>query len=512
MNAIILRKVDGVFTACRRGVGLKPTAIHTPMCDRMSLIGTALVFALFLAVPLLLAAVAAVITLGHPVAALVAIGGKSLPLIGLTATGFPSASSATTVTTLADLYEKANTTVKTAIRLGEPETGWRKRFPKEKITVSGNENRIPLILNQPTGVTMLAEGGNEAIMSTPAPTHGTFMPVQMNKRFGITGLAQALTNRARAAMIEEQVPYQAAMAGAAFSRAIGLQFWGQSTGTVAVVSATNSSGTVLTDIALKNAFGSSLIPATSTAQKTYLSSLFRVGERVALIRSSAVVEFGTVVASPAVSAGVGYVDITFAATCQPTANDLIVFANADQDITITGTDVNNWAVGLIEILVASGVHSLTTAAAPAWAAGSASTTAQRASFQVKEKLINEVANASGMKVDRIAVSQGVRRDVIAGERGARRYDSAEMDLEGDLKGFQYLTSPLTPPGFMVGWYSQAYSTIELSDQPEQEMSKSSFSLDKVQGKSQVAASYDWFYQNICSARSAFGYASSLAEQ
>jgi hypothetical protein len=429
------------------------------------------------------------------------------------ATGFSSA--ATVVSTLADLYEKANTDVKTGIKLITEEAKWFRQYPKEKITVSGNENRIPLILVQPTGVAMIPDGGNEAVMSTPAPTRGTFMPVQMNARYGFTGLAQALTNRARSAMIEEQVDYQSAMSIAKFGRAIGLQTYGQSTGTVAVVSVTNGAGATQTDIQLKNAFGTTAIPGnTSVVQKTYISSLLRVGEKVALIRAAAIVEFGTVVASPAVSFGVGAVDITFTSSITPTLGDLLVFANADGDSTIAGTDVNNWAIGFAEILFATSLHGVSGAAGqfPAWNPGSAQTSVQRMSFQVKEKMANDIWNAGGVKMDRMIVSQGVRRDAIAGERGARRYDAKDdLDLEGDLGGFQYLTSQLAPPGFAIGWYGKALAKIELSDQPEDGGGKSIFKLDKVQGKSQMAAAYDYFYQKVCSSRAAVGYASNLTE-
>lgn len=426
------------------------------------------------------------------------------------ATGYNS--SATSVSTLADLYEKANTTVKTGIKLVTEEAKWFRSYPKEQITVSGNENRIPLILTQPTGTAMIADGGNEAVMSSPAPTHGTFMPVQMNARYGFTGLAQALTNRARAAMIESQIDYQSQMTITKFSRTIGLQTYGNSSGTVAVVAATGSANAVQADIQLKNAFGTANWPGTtSTAQKTYISGLIRPGEHVALIRAASIVEFGTVIASPAASAGVGYIDITFTSSITPTVGDLLVFANADGDSTISGTDVNNWAIGFAEILFASSLHGVTTAGYPAWAAGSTQTATQRMSFQVKEKMINDIWNAAGVQMDTLIVSQGVRRDAIAGELGARRYDSSDIDLEGDLGKFKYLTSVLAPPGTSIGWYSKALAKIELSDQPEDGSGRGMFKLDKVQGKSQMAAAYDYFYQKVCSSRAAVGYAINLSE-
>lgn len=421
-------------------------------------------------------------------------------------------STASTVNSQADFYEKTNTDVKTGIKLITEEAKWFRQYPIEKIVVSGNENRIPLILNQPVGLAMIADGGNEALMTSPNPTHGTFLPTQMNARYGFTGLAQALTNRARGAMIESQIDKQAALTIVKFSRGIGLQTYGQSTGTVAVVAATLSGGTVQNGIQLKNAFGTSNIPGTtSTAQQTYITNLIRTGEVIALIRSGSLIEFGTVNASPSVGSGVGYIDVTFASSITPTTGDLVVFANHDGDNTITGTDVNNWAIGFMEILFATSLHGVSSSSFPNWAAGSAQTATQRMSFQVKERMVNDLWNAAGVQMDQMIVSQGVRRDAIAGERGARRYDSDEMDLEGELGKFKYLTSQLAPPGMAIGWYSKALAKIELSDQPEDGGGKSIFKLDKVQGKSQIAASYDYFYQKVCGSRGAVGSAINLSE-
>ena len=424
------------------------------------------------------------------------------------ATGYSS--SATAVTTLADLQEKTNTDVKTGIKLVTEEAKWFRAYPKEQITVSGNENRVPLILSQPTAPAMIDDGGFESVMQTPAPTSGTFMPVQMNRRFGYTGLAQALSNRSRAAMIEEQTAYQASMAIYAFGRAIGLQTYGTTVGTVAVVKTTQGASATQV-IPMKNAFGSAtLCPGTGTVQLAYLSSLFRVGDHVALIRSAAIVEFGAVTAASA-----GNLSVTFTASCTPTAEDLIVFASADGDSTIAGTDYDNWPIGFTDALLTDSVLGVTTTAYPAWAAGSTASATQRLSFQVKEKMINDCFNASGATINRFILPQGVRRDAIAAERGGRRYDSADVDLEGDLKagsGQKFFTSQLAIPGTLIGWYDQAFRKVELSDLPEDGGGKGIFKLDKVQGKSAIAASYDYFYAKVPSSRAAMGYAANLTEQ
>ena len=419
----------------------------------------------------------------------------------------------TTVANLANLMQVTNTSVKTGIKLVTEEAKWFRDYPREKIVVSGNQNRIPLVLTYPTGPGMIVDGGYENTLSSPAPTYGTFMPVQMNKRYSYTGLAQALDNKSRAAMIERQTAYQAAMAASSMGRALGLQTYGSAAGTVAAVLTTGSASATQV-VPLKNAFGSTVWPgSTTTAQQTYISSLFRVGDVIALIHSAAILEFGTVTAAPSATSGVGYIDVTFNSSITPTAGDLIVFANIVTDATLTGTDQNNWPIGFADALTATSVHGVSDATYTNWAPGYANTSGGiRFGFLIKEAMANGIWNAAGVKMDRIILSQGVRRDVIDGQRGALRYDdSEEMDLEGELEKFEYLTSQLVPPGTAIGYYSQAVSKVELSAQPDNEMGPSIFKLDKVQDRSAMAASYDYFYARIYSSRGALAYATGMTE-
>jgi hypothetical protein len=95
-------------------------------------------------------------------------------------------------------------------------------------------------------------------------------------------------------------------------------------------------------------------------QDTYLSNLFPVNNRIALIRAGAIVEFGTVTAAPSATSGIGYIDVTFTSSITPTAGDLVVSANADGDVTITGTDYNNWPEGWTSILLSDSCEGQTT--------------------------------------------------------------------------------------------------------------------------------------------------------
>lgn len=465
----------------------------------------------FLTAPALLAVAAFV-----AVAVLTALGAihptHALPLMAVGATSFSS--SATKVNTLADLYEKTNTDVKIGVKLTTEEAKWFQDYPREQITVSGNENRVPVLLTKPTMPAMIPEGGNESVMQSPAPTHGTFMPVQMNRRYGFTGLSQALEARAKAAMIESQVAFQANMAIVAIRRAVGLQTYGQSTGTVAVVKTTGTAGTAQT-VPLENAYGSStFVDGTTTPGKQYLHGLFQVDDIIALIRSAAIVEFGKVTAVPGAS-GDGSIDVTFTSSITPTVGDLIVFANADGDNTIAGTDVNNWPIGFTELCTASSVLGIDKANFAEWDVGSSNATAERLGFVQKERMINECYNKSGVTINRFIVDQATRRDAIQQQRDLLRYSSTNVDLEGDLdagSGEKIFTSQLAMPGVLLGWFDQAYRKVELSDLPAEGGGKSIFKLDKVQGKDQIAASYNYFYAKIPSSRRAVGYHSNLTGQ
>ena len=144
----------------------------------------------------------------------------------------------TTVSSLSDLYKKTNTAVKVALKRKTEEFQWFDDMPDELITPSGNEMRIVLDVSYQTGTAMIPDGGYEAVTGTVAPQHGSFTFVQANKRYSFTTLEQGFDNKGRAGMIQRQTLYSSIKAVEALARTIGLQTYGFSTGTVAVVNAT----------------------------------------------------------------------------------------------------------------------------------------------------------------------------------------------------------------------------------------------------------------------------------
>lgn len=422
----------------------------------------------------------------------------------------------TTVSSLSDLMKKTNTDVKVALKRKTEEYDWFDDFPDERIIPSGNEMRIVLDVAYQTGGAMIPDGGYEDSLSTVAPAHGTFSFVQLNKRYSFTTLQKAFGARGRAGYIQEQTLYSSIKAVERIARIVGMQTYGISTGTAAVVNATNGAASVMTNLQIKNVFGSTLLPGYtgSAAQQLYATNMFRAGDLVALIHSAAILEFGTVVASPAASGNAGEIDVTWNSSITATANDLIVFAAAVTDATLNGTDQNRWPVGLLDGLTSASVHGLSTTAQPNWQAGYTNTSGGRMAYATQEAMINGLWNSGGVKMNRVVYSQGVRRDIISGERAAMRYDnSSDFDWDGEIgtKGIKYMTSVLAPTGMFIGWNDECISKKVLSDKPDYEGGPNIFSLDKVQDRGAIAASYDFIYAKIWTNRGGTGYASGLTE-
>lgn len=426
------------------------------------------------------------------------------------ATGFSPSYTASSA--LTDLYKKTNTAVMQAIKTRTEENDWFDDVPDEDIILSANEMRLVLDVSHEVGVAMIPEGGYEAVLSSVAPKNGTFTPVQMNARYSFSLRYQnGWNNKGKAGQIMNQNRYQAMKKAEAIGELIGLQTYGFTTGTIAVVAATGSASQTQTNVQLKNAFGTSLIAGSSAAEREYISKLLRPGEGVALIRGGNLVEFG--VYNGKGTSGDGYADITFTSSITPTLDDLLVKANAVNDATISATDVNRWPVGLFDATTSASVHGLATSAAPNWASYQDST-GGRWSYAKQEKMFNEIFNRGGVQADTVIWSQGVRRDVIAGERAALRHESSAFDFDGKFSttGVKYLTSRLAPVGTVFAMSKDVYRKRLLSDKPAPDGTPSMFSLDKVQDRNSMAASIDFMYFRCVNNRGGIAIASGLSEQ
>ena len=422
--------------------------------------------------------------------------------------------SLTTVTNLKELSKKTNTDVMVGVKVNCEEFDAFDDVPDEDIVWSGNEMRLVLDLKHEVGVSMMPDFGYEAVLGSVTPNTGTLTPVQMNKRYAFSTLAKQYDKGGRAGFIKRQIAHQANKAIQAIAETIGLQTYGFSTATVYAVQTSAGAGTTHTSIAIKNAFGSTLIAGGTTAQDEYQTSLLRPGEGIAFIRSGAIAEFGLVTASPGAAGTAGTIDFTTNASFTPTADDLIVKANAVTGATLSETDQNRWPIGLLDALTSSSVHGLATSTVADWAAGHAGTAGGRMDWARHEKMANDLQNLGGVKMNRVVFAQGVRRDIIAGEAAAKRYESGQFDWDNsfDKKGIKFFTSRLVPPGFYIGLNNEVYRKKALSDKPAMSGGPDIFSLDKIEGRGGFAASFDFVYLRAVNNRRGMGYESGLTEQ
>jgi hypothetical protein len=267
----------------------------------------------------------------------------------------------------------------------------------------------------------------------------------MNARYSFTTLYQGFEKKGQAGMIQKNVTYQTVKAiERSVARSVS-QTYGFSTGTKAVVKTTGSAGATQTGIALKNGYGSSLIPGTATADQTYISSIFRVGDPVCAHPLGAMVEFGVVVASPAVGSGVGFIDITFARPSPrpPTTSS----GPAAVTATLSETDQNRWPVGLLDACTLRQPARPVRHGQPV-ERGLGDTTGGRMSFSRIEKMANASGITAASSWTRMIWSQGVRRDTISGERGVMVYDSSQVQSgrRRRLQGREGLHLVLARPG------------------------------------------------------------------
>lgn len=410
----------------------------------------------------------------------------------------------TTVSNLQKGYRKKATKLYTAFKDKVEEFSWLDDIDDEDIVPSGRENLIPLDIGRGYGAGMVSDGGYEAATVTKAMNEGSFSFVQANARFYISMFAKALDQRAKEAQIVRQVKYQSKKSLEALARRVALQFYGLSTGTVALASNTTTATTA--SITLKDAFGQGELDDT-----TYLSSLFEVGDRIGMVPSGSLTAngLGSITANAA-----GVLTVVFDGSCVVTAGDAITFANIVTDTTISATDYNKWPSGLLDIVVSSSLHGLATSSEANWAAARNNSSGGRWSYVKAKKHRQAINNASGGKMTDMIWAQGVENDTEAGERAARIYDSSSFDLDGSvrMKGVTIRTSPLVPNGNVISYDRSGWGKKLLTDKPSEDGMLDFGDMYKAEDRSGLKGGFDLIYALVCRSRGKFARDTSLTEQ
>jgi len=365
--------------------------------------------------------------------------------------GLLLAYSVTTNSDVSSLWRKAQGKLMPGFNFVTPEFKWITDNMKDlQIDASLREMTFPVDILEDRGITSLPEGGREAEPMTRNAVDATVSFIHVNGRFTVAKQAKWALMSDPSAAIENQLTFSGAKKLQALGRVLGDMFYGFSTNYICQTStnATQSSGTYT----LLNAFGSSAIDGSSTAEKNYIANLIKVGDRVALVRSGSLVSnsaFGTVTA---VTPGTPSVAITWGGSVDSDANDYLVFSNGASGTTIAHTSYNRGLVGLLDICTSTSVHSISSSTYPNWSVAYSDTTAGRFNGQKWRKGLDEIQNYGHEEAKPITLmSQGVYRDVTAQYQAGLRYDDAfNLEIDGDPKaqGKKIRTSRRVPPGMV----------------------------------------------------------------
>jgi hypothetical protein len=356
-------------------------------------------------------------------------------------------------------------------------------------------------LNIPYGTAIIPEGGYEANPVTPNVEEITLTWSNYNQRWTTTLTSRYLSRLGQDNKVIDQFKYQAIKAIESLSRRVGIDFYGFSTGIVALNStnATQASGTYT----LVDAYGDSSLDDTD-----FLASLFVVGDRVALVRGGSLVTnaIGTITAI-----GAGTIDVTWNGSVDADAGDGVVFANSIENATIDGTDYNKAMVGLLDMATSASLHGLTHAN---WLPALEDTSGGRFSGVKLRQLKQAIKNKGGGTLNEIIWSNGVSNDVFALQAGALRFnDPFAMELDGEAKarGVKFRTSRKVPPGCLFGFDRSSvrrFSLLEMPGVGDQKWADG----DKLQDRNAYAFSIDLPQALVCTNRRNIGVFTGLTEQ
>jgi hypothetical protein len=410
-------------------------------------------------------------------------------------------------TTLAKVWKKMQGKLLVGFNAKCEEYALARDLDEFEIAPSAREVTTPIDIVRQGGGASIPEGGKEAFPYTAAPNELTFTWINENYRFTISLTSQYLDRKSKDTQIVRQVKYQSRKMLEAFVNRVGRQFYGYSSGTVCETStnATQSSGTYT----LQDAYGEADLD-----NAAFLSGFFQVSDRVALVRSGALVAnaIGDVTA-----VGSGTIDVTWNGSVDADADDIVVFANSIENTTLaSGTDHNKWPVGLLDMANTASVHGLSSATAALWDAYR-DTSGGRFDFAKLRAGQYKIQNNGGGKANLLIVPNGVETDMTLQGLSAMRFsDSMNLEFDGatKIKGVKLFTSRKVPNS--RAWllddsalrrWSLVPAPNESGEMPEGFNSNS----DKLQDQNAEVVSFDYPYAFVCVNRGKIAYFSGLTE-
>lgn len=365
---------------------------------------------------------------------------------------------ATTTSELNVLWRKVQSDVQQGLNFEVEEYDHLMSLKKFNVNMSTREITVPVDIQRGYGVASITEDGYEAFPSSPNGRELSLSWIDVNKRFTFTRRARWVQQYSRQAMLEDQFKYQSAKAMEAVAAHVGDYMYGYSTAYLAMVDDAGGSLTAGTShtVPLQNGYGN-----TAVTNAAYICRMFVVGDRVALIRSGALVESGTITAVTPATPSIG---VTWDASCDPADDDYIVKANSMETSALAGTDYNRGLPGFLDITQSTSLHGLSSATEANWAASVNDSSGGRLTGIDIRYADQEIQNWGGGRLTDMWIAQGVERDMIAQQQAAVRFNSPMgMEIDGDIKrkGTTFHSSRRVPPGMAIGYDKDAICKLSL---------------------------------------------------
>jgi hypothetical protein len=378
-------------------------------------------------------------------------------------------------------------------------------IPDYDVTLSAREMTVPIRLNSAGRSAYIAEAALEKNPVTPPVEELTLTWANLNERW-MTTLTAKYLDKYQAGQVIRQLKYQALEALDAISNTVSWQFYGFSTGVMCQTTtvATQASGAYT----LANAFGISALGGAA-----YLASMFTVYDRVALIRTGALVA-NAIGQITAVDTTNGTITVTWLGSVTSASGDNIVFANSMENTTIAGTDYNLAPVGLLDAVTSTSVHGLSGSSVANWNPALTSTTAGRFSGLKLRKARQAIENTGSGKPNLVITSQGVLNDTIEAERALSRFSGTfGMELDGSIKskGVEFFSSRKVPPGYAFILDKDGIGKFSLLPKPDAGVPAWDDG-DKMENRNALQFSIDYPYAIVIKSRRMLSYYSNLTEQ
>lgn len=369
-------------------------------------------------------------------------------------------------TDVTKIWRKIQTDVQQGLNFMSEEWEQMEDLKQFKVDWTSREILVPLDITEGAGIASIPEGGYEARPSSPAPQELSLSWVLFNGRFTVSKTVNWIRQKSPAAMIEDQMKYQAAKKVQDLGRHFSDYFYGKSTAYLAQTStdATQSSGTYT----LYNGYGESSIAGSDATSAAFIANKFKVGDYVALVRAGALVT-NAIGSVTAVSASTPSITVTWAGSVNSEPADYVVKANSLENTTIAGTDYNGGLVGLLDMCLTASVHGLSSSSVANWSVAMSDTTGSRLTGVRLRKAMQEIKNYGGGTMDRVYLAQGVERDMIDLQQAAVRFsDPMAMELDGTVKygKTKFHSSRRVPPGWAIPVASKSIRRMTLLPKPD----------------------------------------------